>query len=59
MAFLAGPLCMGQLALACALGYLDLRHAPRDWRRARPVLAAWEGTIRQRDSLQQTASPEA
>lgn len=38
---LEGPLDMGQIALGCALGYLDLRHAERDWRRDHPALAAW------------------
>ena len=38
---LAGPLDMGQIALGCALGYLDFRHADRDWRGTRPALAAW------------------
>ena len=29
MSHLEGPLCMGQLALGCALGYLDFRHDAR------------------------------
>ncbi|HMS93644.1 MAG TPA: glutathione S-transferase [Tabrizicola sp.] len=41
MAHLSGPLDMGQIALGCALGYLDFRHPDRDWRRGRPALAAW------------------
>ena len=32
----------GHIALACALGYLDLRQEGR-WRRAQPKLAAWLG----------------
>ncbi len=31
---------IGQIAIACALGYLDLRHEGR-WRTAHPALAAW------------------
>jgi glutathione S-transferase len=48
---LARPLDMGQLALACALGYLDLRHGPRDWRQGRTRLSSWEAEIRTRPSL--------
>ena len=33
-----GRLDMGQIALACALGYLDFRHDPRGWRQGRPNL---------------------
>ncbi|MBD3764563.1 MAG: glutathione S-transferase [Rhodobacterales bacterium] len=39
---LRGPLDMGQIAVACALGYLDFRHPERAWRADRPHLAAWE-----------------
>lgn len=42
---LSGPLDMGQIALACGLGYLDFRMADRDWRKGRPALAAWAATI--------------
>ncbi len=42
---LSGPLDMGQVALACGLGYLDFRMADRDWRKGRPALAAWAATI--------------
>lgn len=38
---LKGPLDMGQIAVACALGYLDFRHAGRAWREGRAGLAAW------------------
>lgn len=51
MAYLAGPVCMGQLALACALGYLDLRFAQRPWRAGHAALAAWEAKIAARPSL--------
>ena len=52
---LAGPLDMGQLALACALGYLDFRHAARNWREGRPRLAAREARMADRPSLRDTA----
>ncbi len=49
---------MGQIALACALGYLDFRHADRNWRATRPTLAAWYEGIAARPSMTKTA-PDA
>ncbi|SDW10748.1 Glutathione S-transferase [Roseicitreum antarcticum] len=54
IAYLAGPLCIGHIALACTLGYLDFRHAERDWRRGRPALAAWEARFAARAAMQAT-----
>ena len=54
MAHLAGPLDCAQIAVGCALGYLDFRHADRDWRAGRPALAAWEARFAQRPSMQAT-----
>lgn len=51
MAHLAGPLCLGQISVGCALGYLDLRHSSRDWRAQRPALAAWYAEFAQRPSM--------
>lgn len=51
---LAGPLDMGQIALACALGYLDFRHDARGWRTGRPKLAEWAGEFAKRPSMQAT-----
>lgn len=51
---LGAPLDMGQVALACALGYLDFRHPARDWRAAHPRLAEWFATMSARDSMRQT-----
>lgn len=45
---------IGELTVACALGYLDFRYADDDWRAQRPLLAAWYEDIRQRPSLRQT-----
>ncbi|NEX47990.1 glutathione S-transferase [Pseudotabrizicola algicola] len=50
----AGPLDMGKIALGCALGYLDFRHAGRHWRMGRPLLAAWEAELAARPSMQAT-----
>ena len=55
MSHLSGPLDMGQVAVGCALGYLDFRHAGRDWRQDRPALAAWYETLSRRPALQATA----
>jgi glutathione S-transferase len=57
MAHLAGPLDAGQIATACALGYLDLRLAARDWRGGRPALTAWEARVAARPSMQATRPP--
>ncbi|MHA3916206.1 glutathione S-transferase [Halovulum sp. GXIMD14793] len=54
MAHLAGPLDAAQIALGCALGYLDFRQPDRDWRKARPQLAAWAETFAARPSMQAT-----
>jgi glutathione S-transferase len=52
---LAGPLDMGQIAVGCALGYLDFRQADRDWRAGRPGLSAWFDRFNARPSMLQTA----
>lgn len=52
IAHLTGPLTIGQIAVGCALGYLDFRHAARDWRRDRPALAAWFDGFASRPAMQ-------
>ncbi len=54
MSHLAGPLDAAQIAVACALGYLDFRLADRAWRDGRPALAAWEARFAERPSMQAT-----
>ena len=51
MSHLHGPLDMGQIAVGCALGYVDFRHGARDWRKGRPLLAAWEAVFAARASM--------
>jgi glutathione S-transferase len=54
---LANPLGkpgIGDIAAACALGYLDLRFAAEDWRAGRPALAAWYEGMAKRRSLRET-----
>lgn len=54
MAHLDGPLDAGQIAVGCALGYLDFRHDARGWRNGRPRLAAWYAGFAARPSMQAT-----
>ncbi|SEP68489.1 glutathione S-transferase [Loktanella sp. DSM 29012] len=53
---LSGPLDMGQIAMGCALGYLDLRHDSRKWRAGRDALAGWHATFRGRTTMIDTAA---
>ncbi len=46
---------IGSLAVACALGYLDLRFGDEDWRGPHPVLAAWFAAIGAQPCLVVTA----
>jgi len=57
--YLSGPLCMGQIALGCALGYVDFRHDARNWRATRPGLAAWDATFAARPAMVATRPPAA
>lgn len=57
MSHLYGPLDMGQIAVGCALGYLDFRHPNRDWRHGRDALAAWEKAFGARESMVATRPP--
>lgn len=50
---------LGDIALACALGYLDLRHGDLVWRNAAPSLAGWFEQVSARPSLALTAPPPA
>lgn len=57
MSHLAGPLDMGQIAVACALGYLDFRHNARGWRKGNDALAKWYESFSQRPSMQASMPP--
>lgn len=54
MSHLNGPLNMAQIATACALGYLDLRHSARNWRIGNEALAKWQVEFAARESMQAT-----
>lgn len=49
------PLDAGQIALACALGYIDFRHGARGWRDSHPKLVAWFEAIGTRPAFAATA----
>jgi len=55
---LSGPLDMGQIAVGCALGYLDFRHDVRNWRKGNDALANWARTFDSRASMTATAPPK-
>jgi len=38
---LRDPPAIGEIAMACALNYLEFRYPDLDWKRSRPTLAAW------------------
>jgi len=54
MSHLSGPLNIGQIAIGCALGYLDFRYPDSDWRKGHDALAAWYKTFATRDSMAAT-----
>ena len=51
---LAGPLTIGQVTIACALGYLDFRYQSEAWRTKHRRLAVWADEVAQRKSIQLT-----
>ena len=51
MDFLNLQLNMAQIALGCALGYLDFRHADRPWQPDHPKLHDWYINFSQRSSM--------
>ncbi len=54
---LNGPLNLAQIAVACALGYLDFRFGEDGWREGRPRLAAWYADFAERPSMKATVPP--
>jgi len=48
------PPTMGEIAAACALGYMDYRGVASDWRERHPALAVWYGRMSARPSFAQT-----
>ena len=56
---LGAPWTYGNLAIACALGYLDFRAPDVAWRTHAPKLAKWFEQFETRNSYKDTAPPEA
>ena len=54
MSHLQGPLDLGQIAVGCALAYVDFRHDERNWRAGRDGLAAWFERFSERPAMQAT-----
>lgn len=55
LAHLAGRIDAGQVAVGCALAYLDFRHGARGWRDGRPGVGAWFERFAARPSMLATA----
>jgi len=51
---LSGPINLGQIALACSIGWLEFRNVAGDIRKSRPKLAAWYERFSNRPSMQAT-----
>jgi glutathione S-transferase len=51
---LEGPINLGQIAAACAIGWLEFRKPAGDIRKGRPKLFAWYDSFVKRPSLQAT-----
>ncbi len=51
---LGGPLSIGHITIACALGYLDFRYQSEAWRTKHRRLAVWAEEVAQRKSIQLT-----
>ena len=49
-----GPLTIGQISVAIALGYMDFRFADDQWQDSRPNLAAWYADFSLRASMVET-----
>lgn len=45
------------IAIGCALGYLDIRFGDMGWRKTQPKLGAWYDSFAQRKSMQATKPP--
>ncbi|UWQ41268.1 glutathione S-transferase [Leisingera aquaemixtae] len=59
MSHLRGPLDIGQIAVACALAYVNFRHPDTNWHQGNEALAEWFETFESRPSMQATKPPAA
>lgn len=51
---LQDPPTIGEISIACAIGYVEFRLPELDWKTSRPRLAAWYAGFAQRPSMQAT-----
>ena len=51
----ADPPTIGEITVACALGYVEFRMPDLDWKSSRPNLSAWYAKISERPSMKATA----
>jgi glutathione S-transferase len=51
---LSSPINLGQIALACSIGWLEFRNVAGDIRKGRPKLTAWYEAFSRRPSMQAT-----
>ncbi|MCJ2126393.1 glutathione S-transferase family protein [Methylobacterium sp. J-077] len=58
-AWMASAVDLGQVALACAIAYLDVRSPALAWQQDCPLLARWFYDFRARTSMMIAASPDA
>ena len=54
MSHLEGPVDIAHIGVGCALGYLDFRHADRDWRAGRASLSGWYARFSEREAMRAT-----
>ncbi|MBI3452226.1 MAG: glutathione S-transferase N-terminal domain-containing protein [Rhodospirillales bacterium] len=52
---LGGPINLGQIAVACAIGWLEFRNVAGDLRKSRPKLFKWYEAFAKRPSMAATA----
>ena len=50
---------IGEITIACALGYLDFRYANEPWRPGHPKLDAWYAKVSTMPAMARTAPPAA
>jgi glutathione S-transferase len=55
----AGPFGIGQIAIGCALCYVDFRWPQAGWRAAHPALAEWHAGFARRPSVEATEHVDA
>ena len=52
----ADPPTIGEITVACAIGYVEFRMPDLDWKSSRPNLSAWYATICERPSMKATVA---